>query len=59
MKIVVQSTGFITFSNQRMRCSIGRGGLSSDKHEGDGATPTGEFNLGGAFTEPIVAQKSR
>ena len=26
-------------------CSVGRSGLSRDKHEGDGATPTGRFIL--------------
>lgn len=26
-------------------CSVGRSGLSRDKHEGDGATPTGRFPL--------------
>ena len=26
-------------------CSVGRSGLSRDKHEGDGATPTGRFQL--------------
>jgi L,D-peptidoglycan transpeptidase YkuD (ErfK/YbiS/YcfS/YnhG family) len=27
------------------RCAIGKGGFASDKHEGDGTTPIGEFSL--------------
>ena len=29
-----------------MRCALGRAGVSGDKHEGDGTTPSGSFALG-------------
>ncbi len=33
------------FMGQVMPCAIGRGGLTQDKKEGDGATPRGSFRL--------------
>ena len=33
-------------------CSIGRGGLSADKREGDGATPTGQHRIVGLLYRP-------
>lgn len=35
-----------------MRCAIGRGGVKSDKREGDGATPVGRWPLREAFYRP-------
>jgi len=52
MIIVVDPTGFIEFSGRRVRCALGRGGLSRQKREGDGATPVGEFRLGRVFYRP-------
>jgi len=52
MKFIVDPLGFIVFSGIRMRCALGRGGLSTHKREGDGATPVGEFKLGRVFYRP-------
>lgn len=49
MKIVVEAGGFICFQDRRLRCALGRGGLSAHKREGDGATPIGTFKLGRVF----------
>lgn len=35
----------LRWSGGTARCAIGRGGISCDKHEGDGATPVGRFPL--------------
>jgi len=35
----------LRFNGQDYVCAIGKGGLSHDKHEGDGATPIGTYNL--------------
>lgn len=52
MKIAVEPTGFIVFDGQRLRCALGRGGLSTHKREGDGTTPIGAFKLGRVFYRP-------
>jgi L,D-peptidoglycan transpeptidase YkuD (ErfK/YbiS/YcfS/YnhG family) len=33
------------FNGKAYRCAIGKGGFAADKHEGDGATPLGQFAL--------------
>lgn len=35
----------LRFLNRRFPCTIGRGGLTHDKHEGDGATPVGSHRI--------------
>ncbi|SFR31646.1 L,D-transpeptidase catalytic domain [Yoonia tamlensis] len=35
----------LRFMNRRFACTIGRGGLASDKTEGDGATPVGTHRI--------------
>ncbi len=44
-----------------MRCAIGRGGVKTDKHEGDGATPVGRWPLREAFyrTDRLPAPETR
>lgn len=37
--------GWLVFGHQRVRCAIGRSGLTAFKREGDGATPLGRFLL--------------
>lgn len=37
------TTGTLVCADRRYRCSLGWGGLSTDKREGDGATPIGVF----------------
>lgn len=46
------STGVLEFSGLRMPCALGRGGLKSNKMEGDGATPIGRWPLRQAFYRP-------
>lgn len=45
MDVVVYSCGLAVWNGQVVRCALGRGGVSADKREGDGATPAGEFRL--------------
>lgn len=45
MEILVQPDGFITWGERRVRCALGRSGVSLNKREGDGATPAGRFAL--------------
>lgn len=45
MDLVVNATGFAHWAGQPMRCAIGRGGISTAKREGDGATPAGSFAM--------------
>lgn len=40
------------FLGRRFACAIGRGGLTDDKHEGDGATPRGRHAIVGALYRP-------
>ncbi|MGI3184704.1 L,D-transpeptidase family protein [Nioella aestuarii] len=39
----------LCFHGRRFACSIGRGGLSGDKREGDGATPRGTHTIVGGY----------
>jgi L,D-peptidoglycan transpeptidase YkuD (ErfK/YbiS/YcfS/YnhG family) len=45
MDLVVDRSGFAAWSAWRMRCALGRGGISTQKREGDGATPVGTFAM--------------
>jgi L,D-peptidoglycan transpeptidase YkuD (ErfK/YbiS/YcfS/YnhG family) len=45
-------TGLLYFDTNPMACAIGRGGVRSDKREGDGATPCGSFPLRHVFYRP-------
>ena len=45
MDLLVDSSGFAAWSSWRMRCALGRGGISAQKREGDGATPVGSFAM--------------
>jgi L,D-peptidoglycan transpeptidase YkuD (ErfK/YbiS/YcfS/YnhG family) len=43
--IVVTPNGTFSYSSKTVRCALGRGGVSDDKKEGDGATPVGCYPL--------------
>ena len=49
--LVLTKTG-IRFAGQRWPCTIGRGGLSGKKREGDGATPVGIHRIVGLLYRP-------
>jgi L,D-peptidoglycan transpeptidase YkuD (ErfK/YbiS/YcfS/YnhG family) len=42
----------VRFAGRIFPCTIGRGGLSRDKHEGDGATPIGVHHITGCYYRP-------
>ena len=42
----------VRFQGRRYPCTIGRGGLSASKREGDGATPVGVHHVVGMFYRP-------
>lgn len=45
MDLIVDPAGVLTFGGRECRCALGRGGITRDKHEGDGATPAGSWTL--------------
>ncbi len=49
--LVLTPTGLL-FAGRRFACTIGQGGISSDKREGDGATPVGIHRIMGMFYRP-------
>ncbi|NTV44849.1 MAG: L,D-transpeptidase family protein [Candidatus Yonathbacteria bacterium] len=55
--IVVTSNGTLTCNGKTYRCALGKGGVSLDKKEGDGATPVGCFPMRKVYYRPdkIVA----
>lgn len=52
MDLVVDKSGFAQWGGRRMRCALGRAGVSRAKREGDGATPVGAFALRRLFYRP-------
>ncbi len=49
--LVLTPTG-VRFLGRRFPCSAGRGGITSDKREGDGATPSGILQVTGCLYRP-------
>ena len=45
MQIKVNRDGHLHAGSGTYRCALGKGGVKSDKREGDGATPVGAFPL--------------
>lgn len=45
MQIEVFANGVLVWGGSRIRCALGRGGVTRDKREGDGATPAGCFPI--------------
>lgn len=42
----------VRFRDRRFACAIGRGGITADKREGDGATPAGRHKITGILFRP-------
>lgn len=49
--LILTPTGLL-FAGRRFACTMGRGGISRDKREGDGATPVGTHRITGMFYRP-------
>ena len=49
MKIKISKKRFLIFGNYKLKCSIGKSGIKSNKKEGDLATPKGTFDLGSLY----------
>ena len=45
MEIIVRPPETLSWNTTQARCVIGRGGVTSNKKEGDSATPAGRFPL--------------
>ncbi len=45
MDLIVQAHGIAAWGERRFSCTLGAGGVSEHKREGDGATPAGCFPL--------------
>ena len=49
MNIKISKKRFLIFGNYKLKCSIGKSGIKSNKKEGDLATPKGTFDLGSLY----------
>ncbi len=47
--MLIEPPHHLVCCGQRYRCALGWGGISEEKHEGDGTTPVGRFPLGRVF----------
>lgn len=45
MELLVGADGWASLNGRKLRCALGRAGISAQKREGDGATPAGSFVL--------------
>ncbi len=45
MDLAVSGDGWALWNGRRMRCALGRAGVSAQKREGDGASPAGSFAM--------------
>ena len=55
--IIVTPEGTLRFGGQEYACVVGKGGVTDDKREGDGATPRGRFALREAWYRPDRTEK--
>lgn len=44
-RITVDPTGWLIAGDQRLRCALGQNGISTEKREGDKASPVGTFHM--------------
>jgi len=52
MEILVRLPETLSWNATDVRCAMGRGGITNDKNEGDGATPVGRLPLRRVFYRP-------
>jgi len=52
MRIEVSARGTFKFQDEVYPCALGRGGVTQNKYEGDGATPAGDFLLRSVLFRP-------
>jgi L,D-peptidoglycan transpeptidase YkuD (ErfK/YbiS/YcfS/YnhG family) len=52
MELIVHAGGTAEWRGRLMRCALGRGGVSTAKREGDGATPVGRLPMRRALYRP-------
>ncbi len=52
MDLIVEPSGWALWGGARMRCALGRAGISAAKREGDGASPAGSFLMRGLLYRP-------
>lgn len=52
MDLIVTLDGTARFGTQSYRCALGRGGVRSEKCEGDGASPAGRYRFVTTFFRP-------
>jgi L,D-peptidoglycan transpeptidase YkuD (ErfK/YbiS/YcfS/YnhG family) len=52
MDLIVAADGIAEWDRRRMRCALGRGGISAAKAEGDGATPAGRWPMRALLFRP-------
>jgi L,D-peptidoglycan transpeptidase YkuD (ErfK/YbiS/YcfS/YnhG family) len=50
--LYVQAPGTLAYQGKTYQCALGKGGVTKDKQEGDGATPLGTFVLREVFYRP-------
>jgi len=59
MDLLVDRAGWARWGERRMRCALGRAGISTAKREGDGATPAGAFAMRRLLYRPDRAPAPR
>ncbi|MBI2410071.1 L,D-transpeptidase family protein [Candidatus Kaiserbacteria bacterium] len=55
--ILVRAEGKLLFNGKEYRCALGKGGVRTDKREGDGATPQGCFAIREVLYRPDKFEK--
>lgn len=57
--LIVDHRGIARFQGRLIPCAIGRGGIVSDKREGDGGTPVGVWRMESVFYRADRVQRPR